>query len=83
MQAMPHKTADALVDGVPTEFKTPDPGADSGTIKNAVNESISGIGQARRIIIDARGTGMSEAEAMRALARVGGIARGKLATYAS
>ena len=72
------KTPDAEIDGERTEFKTPEAGADSSTIRNRVNDSISGIGQARRIIVDARGTGLGIAEARRALARVGGIARGKL-----
>jgi hypothetical protein len=72
------RNPDAEVDGKPTEFKSPEPGADSGTIRNEVNDSIKRGGQARDIIIDARGTGMTEAEAERGLARVSGIARGKL-----
>jgi hypothetical protein len=67
------------VDGKPTEFKTPRPGADSATISIEVKESIKGGGQARDII-DARGTGMTEGEAERGLARVSGIARGRLDT---
>jgi len=72
------RTPDALVDGKPVEFKTLDPGATSGTIKNQVNKSISGMGQARDIVIDARGAGLDATEAARGLDRVGGITRGKL-----
>jgi hypothetical protein len=72
------RSPDALVDGKPTEFKSLDPGATSGTIKNTVGQSISGTGQARDIVIDARGSGLDPAEAERGLARVGGIAGGKL-----
>jgi phage-related protein len=72
------RTPDALVDGKRTEFKTMDPGADSATVRNEVNSSIKRGGQARDIIIDARGSGLKEAEAQRGLSRVGGIARGKL-----
>ena len=73
---------DALVDGVPTEFKTsiPKPGevTDSETIRNVVNNSIRREGQARHIIIDARGTDLTKEEADRGLRRAAGIARGKL-----
>lgn len=72
------RSADALVDGEPVEFKTPQLGADSRTIKNAVGEALAGEGQARRIIVDARSSGLTRPEAERALARVGGVARGKL-----
>jgi hypothetical protein len=48
------RSADALVAGRPTEFKSLDPGASSGTIKNTVNQSLKGGGQARDIIVDAR-----------------------------
>jgi hypothetical protein len=84
VKALPEKEGqrnpDAEVDGKPTEFKSPEPGADSATIRNEVNESIKGGGQARDIVIDARGTGMTEGEAERGLARVSGIARGRLDT---
>ena len=72
------RSPDALVDGKPTEFKSLDPGATSGTIKNQVSQSIKGGGQARDIIIDARGSGLDATEAARGLGRVGGIAGGKL-----
>ena len=69
------KTADALVNGVPTEFKTLDPGADNSTVKTSINNAMK---QARDVIIDARGSGLTEAEALRAIARVRGFAKGKL-----
>jgi contact-dependent growth inhibition (CDI) system CdiA-like toxin len=72
------RTPDALVDGKGVEFKSLDPGATSATVRNQVNESIRGMGQARDVIVDARGSGLDAAEAERGLARVGGIARGKL-----
>jgi len=72
------RTRDASVDGRPTEFKTMDPGADSATVRNEVNNSIKGGGQARDMILDARGSGLSEAEATRGLNRVTGITRGKI-----
>jgi len=84
VQAVPESKApgvrspDALVDGKPTEFKSLDPGATSATIKNQVSQSIKGGGQARDIIIDARGSGLDATEAARGLGRVGGIAGGKL-----
>ncbi|WP_326592928.1 hypothetical protein [Streptomyces brevispora] len=51
------RRADAFVDGVETEFKSLDPGASSGTVKNQLNKA---KGQARHAIIDARGSGLSE-----------------------
>ena len=65
------RTGDALVDGVPSEFKMLDPGATSGTVKTQVSSSIKRGGQARDIYLDARGSGLAESEARRALARVG------------
>jgi hypothetical protein len=76
--ALPGRKADALVDGVKTEFKKLDPGASSATVKDAVNNSIRKEGQARNIIIDTRGSGLTEAEARRGLARAAGITRGKI-----
>ena len=81
-QGMPGagRQGDAFVDGVHSEFKTlsKSGAADSNTIKQMVNDSLRGTGQARRIYIDARGTGLTEAEATRGVARAMGIARGKL-----
>ena len=57
---------------------TLDPGTDSSTIRNVVNNSIKHGGQARNIIIDARGIGLSEAEALRGLESASGISRGKV-----
>ncbi len=72
------RKADALVDGVVTEFKTPDPGADSNTLRNEIQRSIKKEGQARNIIIDARNSGLTEAEARRFLARMKNLSRGKI-----
>jgi hypothetical protein len=72
------RKADALVDGVKTEFKTAEPGATSSTIKNMINDSVRRGGQARNVIIDARGSGLSEADAAQGLARAGGISRGRI-----
>jgi uncharacterized protein (DUF2345 family) len=54
------RQGDAFVDGVLHEFKSLEKGADSSTIRNVVNNSIKDGGQARNIVIDARGTGLSE-----------------------
>ena len=72
------RNPDALVDGKPTEFKTPAPGANSNTIKNEVSSSIRGTGQARNIVIDAENSGLTQVEAERALNRIAGIQNGKL-----
>jgi len=72
------RQADAYVDGVLHEFKTLDPGAASGRIKNVVSESLKGGGQARNLIIDARGSGLSLPEAQRGIRRALGAAPGKL-----
>jgi hypothetical protein len=72
------RKADALVNGKITEFKTLDPGADSGTVKNVINNSVRNGGQARDIVIDARESGLSAADAERGLARAGGISRGRI-----
>jgi len=72
------RQGDAFIDGIKTEFKSLRPGATSKTIKNRVDKSLKGTGQAREIILDARGTGMSVAEAQRGIAQALGIGRGKL-----
>jgi hypothetical protein len=75
------RSADAEVDGILTEFKTLDPSwATNASIKNVINKSIRHQGQARHIIIDARGTHLSESDAHRGLARARNITRGKLDT---
>ena len=72
------RQGDAFIAGVMHEFKTLDPGATSSRIKNVVNSSIKRGGQARNIVIDARGSGLSQADAVRGLSRAAGISRGKL-----
>jgi hypothetical protein len=90
VQAIPESTilnkreADVLItnlndlSSLKVEFKSLEPGASSNTLKDAVNKPLKGEGQARNIIIDARGSGLTEEEATRSLNRVGGITRGKL-----
>ncbi|MFF0080715.1 PrsW family glutamic-type intramembrane protease [Streptomyces canus] len=51
------KTADSTVDGVPTEFKTLDPGAAANSVKNTLNTAKK---QAADAIVDARGSGLGE-----------------------
>ena len=64
------------MDGLIHEFKTLSPGATENTIKNAVNNSIRGGGQARNIVIDARGSGLSRAGAENGAYKALGISRG-------
>ncbi|WP_143645223.1 PrsW family glutamic-type intramembrane protease [Streptomyces antioxidans] len=54
------KTPDALVDGVPTEFKTLQPGAASNAVKNTLNTAKK---QSRDAVVDARGSGLDESAA--------------------
>ncbi len=71
------RTGDAEVDGVLTEFKTLKPGhGKNSAVRNTINNSIRQGGQARHIIIDARGSGLTEIEAYRGLARAKKITRG-------
>jgi len=58
------RTPDALVDGVPTEFKTLDPGAGANSVKNTLNTAKK---QARDAIVDARGSGLDETGAREGL----------------
>ncbi|MEU5886419.1 PrsW family glutamic-type intramembrane protease [Streptomyces sp. NPDC047461] len=51
------RTPDAVVDGVPTEFKTLDPGAAANSVKNTLNTAKK---QARDAVVDARGSGLGE-----------------------
>ncbi|MFF0499398.1 hypothetical protein ACFYU5_23560 [Nocardia aobensis] len=69
------RTADAEVDGVPTEYKSLDPGATNGTVKNQLN---SAQGQADHAVLDARGSGLSEEEARRGMNRYLGANDGKM-----
>jgi hypothetical protein len=57
------RQGDALIDGVPHEFKTLQPTSTAKTIENVVNKSTKGEGQARAIVINARKTLMTAAEA--------------------
>jgi hypothetical protein len=72
------RTGDALVDGKPTEFKSAQPGATDATIRNEVNNSIRKGGQARDIVIDARGSGLARDAAAKGLARARNITRGRI-----
>lgn len=62
----PTRTADAMVDGMAHEFKTLSPGATSARVRNCLNRA---KGQASRVVIDARGSGLTRDEAVRCLAR--------------
>lgn len=70
------RTPDVTVDGIRTEFKTMSPGGTSATVRSEVSNSLKNGGQARNIIIDARGSGLTEAEANRGLDRVAGFQGG-------
>jgi hypothetical protein len=70
------RQGDRIVDGVKTEYKTLEPGATSSTVRNVVNASIRRGGQARQIVIDARGSGLTEPAAREGVARAAGIVRG-------
>jgi hypothetical protein len=69
---------DRYVNGQATEYKSFAAGADSKRIKETVNSSIKNGGQADRIIIDARGSGLTKEEAERGIRRAFGISRGKV-----
>ncbi len=64
---------DALVDGVPTEFKRLAASPTSKTILNCVQQALRGGGQARHIILDVRGTALDELEIERAFRRISGV----------
>lgn len=57
---------DLIVGGVPVEVKTLGRGADNRTVRNKMRK---GKKQARVLLVDARGSGLTEAEATRGLAR--------------
>jgi hypothetical protein len=67
-----------LDDASPVEIKSIDPGATDATIRNTVNNSVRRGGQARDIIIDARGSGLTLEQAQQGLKRAGGITRGRV-----
>ncbi len=58
------RTPDAEVDGQPTEFKHLDPGAQSNTVNNSLSRA---KGQADQAILDARGSGLGQADAQAGL----------------
>lgn len=68
------KAPDALVGGVTVEFKTVRTGASSATVNRALGRS---VGQARHVILDARGSGLSAAEARRGVRRFVGTPYGQ------
>ncbi len=74
----PGRKTDAVINGKRTEFKGLDPGASDSTVRNSVNNSIRRGGQAREIVIDARGSGLSEEAAIKGLGRAKGISRGRV-----
>ena len=70
------RQSDAIVDGVKTEFKTVETAnPDSNTIKNIV---AGGVGQARTIVIDSRGTALTQSDAARGIFRSIGANPGKI-----
>lgn len=62
------KTADALVNRVETEFKTVTT-AGTNTLKNQIQE---GFKQASKVVVDARGTSITKADALQQIARAEG-----------
>jgi len=60
------RKADATVDGIPTEFKSLDPGASNRTVKAALT---SAKGQARQAVIDGRDSGLTFDDADRGVRR--------------
>jgi Contact-dependent growth inhibition CdiA C-terminal domain len=60
-EAPPDKRPDALVDGTPTEFKTLDP--TSSEVHHVGRAITRAEGQARDVIVDARGTTLSKEDA--------------------
>lgn len=69
------KMYDALVDGVPTEFKSLEPGSNNAALKGALNKAKK---QASDAIVDCRGSGLTESEAQRGLARFLGANPGRM-----
>ncbi|WP_078618049.1 MULTISPECIES: hypothetical protein [unclassified Streptomyces] len=60
------RTADAEVNGIPTDLKSLDPGATANTVKNQSNKA---KGQARHASIEARASGLGEAAAQEGLGK--------------
>lgn len=70
------RQGDAFIDGIKYEFKTLDAGATANTVKNVINNSIRKGGQARNIVIDSRGSGLTRELAEHGIAKAMGISRG-------
>lgn len=69
------RTPDALVDGVPWEWKSLDVGARDGTVNNRLSHAKR---QARNVVLDARRTSMNWEDADRGLRRFLGAHPGRL-----
>lgn len=73
------RQGDAFVDGLKTEFKTINrQNPTANTLKNFVNDSLRGEGQARQIVIDVRGIGLTKDMAENGIYKALGIGRDKL-----
>lgn len=78
------RQADRIINGVLTEYQILYPWieakkrADSDTIKNSIGASVRRGGQARKIIIDARDSGLNKVDAEQGLARAFEVAEDKL-----
>lgn len=68
------KSPDAYVDGEPTEFKTLDPGATHQTVNDCLGRARN---QAPNVVVDGRGSGLTEHDARRGLARFVGAHAGR------
>jgi hypothetical protein len=72
------RQGDRFVNGLKTEYKSLGPNATANTVKNNVNNSIRNGGQARQIFLDARGSGLTEQEAIEGIRNAMRISRGKV-----
>ncbi|GEM_PF-1298804 len=72
------RNADAFVNHRRTEFKALKPMANSRRAMRSIEDSMRRGGQARNIVLDARGSGLSEQEARRTFDRVRPLTRGRL-----
>ncbi|MCP4696289.1 MAG: hypothetical protein GY862_05515 [Gammaproteobacteria bacterium] len=72
------RQGDRIIDGIKTEYKTLESGATSTTVKNVINNSIRKGGQARQVIFDARGSGLTKEQALEGIKRAMGISRGRI-----
>lgn len=69
------KSPDADVDGEPTEFKTLDPGATHQTVNDCLGRAKA---QAPNVVVDGRGSGLTERDARRGLVRFVGAHAGRV-----